>query len=228
MKGKFYAVGIGPGDPELLTVKAINTIKNCQVIAVPKSGAAQNVALKIARAYTGGKEILECHMPMIKEREELNRCHDRSADVIAAVLDQGRDVAFLTLGDPAIYSTAMYVHSRLTQRGYDTSMVPGIPSFCGAAASLNTSLCEGEETLHIIPATYKGTMAEQRDGAKVLMKSGKSIMQMKEQLAEQKAMMVECATMEEEKVYRDLKDLKEQSGYFSLIIIPPADRQKEI
>ena len=210
MSGKFYAVGLGPGDPQLLTMKAINVMKDCHVIAVPRSGAAENVALKIAGDYILDKEILECDMPMIKDKEE-----------------QGKDVAFLTLGDPAIYSTVMYVHRKLAQRGYQTAMVPGVPSFCGAAASLNTSLCEREEMLHIIPATYKGSQAEELEGTKVLMKSGKTIMKIKDQLADKKAMMVECATMENEKVYQDLKELKEQSSYFSLIVIPSEDRQKE-
>ncbi len=227
MSGKFYAVGLGPGDPNLLTMKAINVMKDCHVIAVPRSGAAENVALKIAGDYILDKEILECDMPMIKDKEELNRCHERSADAISEILEQGKDVAFLTLGDPAIYSTVMYVHRKLAQRGYQTAMVPGVPSFCGAAASLNTSLCEREEMLHIIPATYKGSQAEELEGTKVLMKSGKTIMKIKDQLADKKAMMVECATMKNEKVYQDLKELKEQSSYFSLIVIPSEDRQKE-
>lgn len=227
MKGTFYAVGVGPGDPELLTVKAINTMKECAVIAVPRSGASENIALKIAGAYIKDKEILECDMPMIKDKAELDRYHDRCADDISRILEAGKDVAFLTLGDPAIYSTVMYVHHRLEDRGYSTAMVPGIPSFCGAAASLNTSLCERDEMLHIVPATYKGSQADILEGTKVLMKSGKTIMKLKEQLTEQKAMMVECATMENEKVYHDLNDLEEQSSYFSLIVIPSEDRQKE-
>ncbi len=226
-RGTFYAVGVGPGDPELLTVKAINTIKSCPVIAVPKSGASENIALKIAGSYIADKELLECEMPMIKDKAELDKYHDLAAEKIGAVLDRGKDVAFLTLGDPAVYSTVMYVHRRLTERGYDTAMVPGIPSFCGAAASLNTSLCERDEMLHIVPATYKGSQAEILEGTKVLMKSGKTIMKLKEQLKDKKAMMVECATMENEKVYKDLNDLAEQSGYFSLIVIPSEERQKE-
>ena len=161
------------------------------------------------------------------DQEELNRYHDRSAAEIAALLDEGKTVAFLTLGDPSIYSTVMYVHRRLTRMGYDTAIVPGIPSFCGAAASLNTSLCERDEMLHVIPATYKGDQASQLAGTRVLMKSGKTIMKLKEQLAAQSAMMVECATMEHEKVYHDLNQLEEQSSYFSLIVIPSEDRQKE-
>ncbi|WP_425757402.1 precorrin-2 C(20)-methyltransferase [Ihubacter sp. rT4E-8] len=227
MRGKFYAVGVGPGDPELLTVKAIRIMEESDVIALPKSGASENIALKITRNYIKGKVLLECDMPMIKDQEELNRYHDRSAAEIAALLDEGKTVAFLTLGDPSIYSTVMYVHRRLTRMGYDTAIVPGIPSFCGAAASLNTSLCERDEMLHVIPATYKGDQAGQLAGTRVLMKSGKTIMKLKEQLAAQSAMMVECATMENEKVYHDLNQLEEQSSYFSLIVIPSEDRQKE-
>ncbi len=227
MRGKFFAVGVGPGDPELLTVKAIRTMKESDVIALPKSGASENIALKIAGEYIEGKEILECDMPMIKDKAELDRYHDRSADEIAALLDEGKTVSFLTLGDPAIYSTVMYVHRRLTERGYDTSIVPGIPSFCGAAASLNISLCERDEMLHVIPATYKGTQAENLEGTRVLMKSGKTIMKLKEDLIAQEAMMVECATMENEKIYKDLTELKEQSSYFSLIVIPSEERRRK-
>lgn len=227
MNGKFYAVGVGPGDPELLTVKAINVMQASDIIVLPKSGASENIALKIAGKYIQHKEIVESDMPMIKDKEKLDQYHDESADFIAGLLDQGKMVSFLTLGDPTIYSTVMYVHKRLTDRGYDTTIVPGIPSFCAAAASLNTSLCERDEMLHVIPATYKGEMAHQLEGTKVLMKSGKTVMKQRDQLAEKHAMMVECATMENEKVYKDLNQLQEQSSYFSLIVIPSEERQKE-
>ncbi len=220
MKGKFFAVGLGPGDPQLLTLKAIDTIKRSDVIAVPKSGASENIALKIAGDYIEGKPLLQCDMPMIKDKKRLDECHDKSADLIAELLEEGKTVAFLTLGDPAIYSTVMYVHKRLTERGYDTSMVPGVPSFCGAAASLNMALCERDETLHVIPAVFEENISRYDDGVNVLMKSGKSIMDIKERLAGKKAMLVECATMENEKIYKDLNDLEEQSSYFSLIIVP--------
>ena len=86
MKGKFFAVGVGPGDPELITLKAINTMKNSDVIAVPRSGASENIALKIAGAYIEGKTLLECDMPMIKDKEQLDRYHDQSAMEIGALL----------------------------------------------------------------------------------------------------------------------------------------------
>lgn len=227
MNGKFFAVGVGPGDPELITLKAINTMRASDVIALPKSGASENIALKIAGEYIQDKMILECDMPMIKDKAELNRYHDKSAEDIGKLLDEGKNVSFLTLGDPAIYSTVMYVHRRLTAAGYDTAIIPGIPSFCGAAASLNTSLCERDEMLHIIPATYKGHQAGELEGTRVLMKSGRTIMNIKDELAEQGASMVECATMENEKVYKNIGDLKEQSSYFSLIVVPSEERKNE-
>lgn len=224
MSGKFFAVGVGPGDPELLTIKAVNTIKKCDVIAVPKSGANTNIALKIAEDYVSGKEIMECEMPMTKDEEKLNLYHDKSADDISKILDKNKSVAFLTLGDPTVYSTVMYIHKRLTKKGYNTNIVPGITSFCAAAAALNRSLCERDEMLHVIPATYTDVdYAVSLDGCKVLMKSGKHIMDIKEKLKDKNAMMVECATMENEKIYTDLQDLKEKSGYFSTIIIPKSN-----
>ncbi len=226
MKGRFYAVGVGPGDPELLTVKAIRIIRESDVIAVPKSGSGDNIALQIAGEYVEGREILECDMPMIKDKEELGRYHDRCAEQIGTLLDDGKDVAFLTLGDPAIYSTVMYVHRRLEKMGHDTAMVPGITSFCGAAASLNVPLCERDQVLHIIPATFKGDM-DHLTGTRVLMKSGRSIMKLKDRLAAENAMMVEKATMKDEKIYRNIGELKEQSSYFSLIIVPDKESEEQ-
>ena len=224
MKGIFYAVGVGPGDPELMTIKAVKTIEKCSVIAVPASGASSNAALAIAGEHAKGKIILECDMPMTRDQKVLDSCHDKSAAEIAGYLDKGMDVAFLTIGDPSVYSTVMYIHRRLGNAGYETRMIPGVTSFCGAAASLNVSLCEKNEELHVIPASYPGAMDDLGSGTLVLMKSGKSIMKVKDQLAGRKAMMVECATMENEKIYRDLDELKEPSGYFSLIIVPDKGR----
>lgn len=227
MKGKFFAVGVGPGDPELITVKAVKIIEKCEIIAVPVSGSGDNIALTIAGDYLGGKEIIHCDMPMIKDKYKLGKYHDECAEELAKYLEDGKDIAFLTIGDPSIYSTVMYVHRRLKNKGYNTGMVPGITSFCGAAASLNVSLCEREDMLHIIPATYKGHMGDQLSGTRVLMKSGKTIMKMRDELKEQNAMLVECATMENEKIYENIGDLKEQSSYFSLIIVPGEETKGE-
>lgn len=83
---------------------------------------------------TEDKEVLFLPMPMIKEKERLKAVHDMDVRQVAELLDQNRDVVFLTLGDPSVYSTCMYVHKRLKRMGYETALVPGVTSFCAAAA----------------------------------------------------------------------------------------------
>lgn len=221
-KGTFYCVGVGPGDPKLMTFLAAETIRNCAVAALPSSGAKENAALKIAREFLEGKELLYCDMPMIRDKAKLAEAHQASARRIREELDRGRDVAFLTLGDPSIYATPMYLHHILRQQGYETRMIPGVPSFCAAAAALDISLCEGGEPLQIIPASYPdGEEALNAPGNKVLMKSGKSMGKIKEQIDTSRwdAMAVECCGMEQEKIHRSLDTLDETSSYFSVVVV---------
>lgn len=231
--GRFYAVGVGPGDPELMTVKAIKTIENADVIVIPTTESKNTTAMRIAAEYVKDKEVVSCHMPMSKKMatdnwEKIEEFHRESADIVGKLLDKGKDVAFLTLGDPTVYSTVMYVHRILDKRGYSTEIVPGITSFCAAAARLNVSLCEREEMLHIIPATFTDLdEIEKYEGTKVLMKSGKTIMNVKDRLAKDGAMMVEKATMGGEKIYRDMNELEEPSSYFSLVVLHSKERQAE-
>lgn len=223
MKGILYGVGVGPGDPGLITYKAVETIKSCRVIAVPKSsGDAEQVALNIAKEHITDQEIVDCYMPMIRDQEELNRYHDLVAKDIKTYLDRGLDVAFLTLGDPTIYSTYMYIHKRILKMGYSAQLIPGVPSICAVAAKLNDSLCEGGDSLHIIPASYKDDYLKLH-GTKVLMKTGKSIKKVKEQLKEEgmyhQAKMVECCGMENEKIHHSLDSVSDEGRYFSVIVI---------
>ena len=220
MKGVFYAVGVGPGDPDLLTLKAIKTIDACDMIVAPDSGGKENIALKIASAYVKDKKIVEVKMPMIKNEATLKQYHEQAAEDICRQLDDGKSVAFLTLGDPTIYSTVMYVHTRIQQKGYATEVVPGIPSFCAAAAALGQSLCLRDEMLHIIPATF-GDMDQVIDlpGVKVLMKSGKTLAAVKDKLQHRSVMAVEYATMEKQKIYENVEALDENMSYFSVIIV---------
>ena len=222
-QGKFYSVGVGPGDPTLITLKAVNTVKRCDVICVPQSSQGKNLALDIASEYLDGKEILFCKMPMTRDKEVLDAHHNLAADRICRLLIEGKDVAFLTLGDPGVYSTNTYVHKKIMNRGFETEIVPGITSFCAAAASLNIPLCEAGETLHIIPASYDDLENNlSLKGPKVLMKAGGQFKTMKKRLIELKkenaVMMVECATMANEKIYAKIEDA-DDSGYFSLIVV---------
>lgn len=223
-QGKLYGIGVGPGDPELLTCKAVRLIKECDIIAVPKGGSGEQTALQIATAFIQDKPILHCDMPMTRDQAVLNACHDQAADDICALLDEGKNVAFLTLGDPAVYSTYWYVHRRVQARGYTVEIVPGVPSFCAAAARLGQALCEGSQMLHIIPASHSSTKEGLAlSGNKILMKAGKSILEVRDLLeADGKldsAALVERCSMEGERVVRDLRELDDPTGYFSVILV---------
>lgn len=221
---KLYGIGIGPGDPELLTCKAVRLIQACSVIAVPKGGTGEQTALHIVADFIHDKPILHCEMPMIRDQALLNMYHDRAANQICDLLDQGKDVAFLTLGDPAIYSTYWYVHKRVAARGYEVEIVPGIPSFCAAAAKLGQSLCEGNQMLHIIPASHDSTeQGLNLSGNKVLMKAGRSILEVRDLLAAdgklEQAALVERCGMQGERIIHDLRQLEDATGYFSIILV---------
>ncbi|MEF9959431.1 MAG: precorrin-2 C(20)-methyltransferase [Niameybacter sp.] len=222
-KGKLYGVGVGPGDPKLMTFKAVEVIESCSVIAVPKSGEGEQVALAIAKTYIQMQEVVDCYMPMTRDKEVLYHNHEVVARKLEAYLDEGKNVAFLTLGDPTIYSTYMYIHRRIEKLGYETEIIPGISSICSVAAALNDSLCEGSECLHIIPASYKGKEDYLNlEGTKVLMKTGKSMEQLKVHLKEkglyEKARAVECASMPNQKIHKSL-DTLEESSYFSVVVV---------
>ncbi|WP_130863020.1 precorrin-2 C(20)-methyltransferase [Bacilliculturomica massiliensis] len=224
---KLYGIGVGPGDPELMTLLAVRLIRQCGIIAVPRSGQEVNAAYTIARGACPeieGKERLELEMPMTRDREKLEACHAAAAAQVVEKLKEGRDVAFLTLGDPSIYSTYIYVHDRVLAAGYEAQIVPGIPSFCAVAARLNEGLTEAHQGLHIIPASYKGLEeALSLSGTKVLMKSGKSIGKIREMIADmdppQEVMMVERCGMEGERIFRSAEEIDENAGYFSLIVV---------
>lgn len=223
-QGKLYGIGVGPGDPELLTCKAVRLIKECDVIAVPKGGSGEQTALQIAAAFIRDKPILHCDMPMTRDQAVLNACHDQAADDICALLDEGKNVAFLTLGDPAVYSTYWYVHRRVQARGYTVEIIPGVPSFCAAAARLGQALCEGSQMLHIIPASHSSTKEGLAlSGNKILMKAGKSILEVRDLLEADgeldSAALVERCSMEGERVVRDLRELDDPTGYFSVILV---------
>ena len=222
MNGTLYGVGVGPGDPSLITLKAVKTIKAADIIAVPDTGG-EKIALNIVSDYTAGKELMFCQMPMTKDKNALTESHEKCADLICRRLSEGSSVAFITIGDPSVYSTYMYIHKRVVQKGFTAKMVPGVTSFCAAAAALGISLCEGEEPLHIIPASY-GNVKEALtlSGTKVLMKSkkkGEIIEALKDLGMIDKARMVECCGMETEKIYEEISEDCNNTGYFSIFVV---------
>ena len=118
--GKLYGVGVGPGNPKLMTLLAVETISNCPVIAVPASGRDSAVSYRIAAGAVEGideKPCIDIETPMTKDRDVLERSYWEAADKIIAKLKAGLDVAYLTLGDPTIYATYIYIHRLVKERG---------------------------------------------------------------------------------------------------------------
>jgi len=224
MTAKLYGLGVGPGDTELLTLKALRIIKESEVIAVPGKVPQDTVAYKIVvQAYPelADKELLPIDMPMTKDIGVLQESHDQGAKTIAAYLDAGKQVAFLTLGDTTVYSTYLYVHKRIQEMGYDVEIVSGITSFCAVAARLNMGLVEKEEQLHVIPASYQIDEALKLPGTKVLMKAGKKMSDVKTRLKTMNArvVMIENCGMKDERIFRGADEIPEDAGYYSLIIV---------
>lgn len=226
-EGKLFGVGVGPGDPELMTLKAVRVIREADVVAIPGKEKEGCIAYQIAKGAVkelDEKEFLYIHMPMTKDKEELEKSHDAGAAFVTECLRKGKNVAFLTLGDVTVYSTYLYIHRRVAAAGFETEIINGIPSFCAVASRLGIGLVENREELHVIPATYGIEEALKLSGTKVLMKSGKKIGKVKEALQEAgcEAYMVENCGMENEKVYRSAAEINENAGYYSLLIVKEA------
>ena len=248
MKGILFGVGVGPGDPELMTIKAVRLIRENDIIALPGAKAEETVAYKIAEQAVpelAEKFLLPVPMPMTRDREEQARNHEAAAERIEKYLKQGENVVFLTLGDPTIYSTYLYVQKRVQQKGYETKLVSGIPSFCAAAARAGVSLCEWQEQLHIVPAVHLKEKSSEEEktseaertflaqgffelpGNYVLMKAGSRMQEIKDAIAQsgREVIMVENCGMPEEHVYYGVEKLPEQAGYYSLMIVKEGENR---
>lgn len=157
-KGVLYGIGVGPGDPELLTVKAVRAIEAADVVISPTGKRGKpSIALRIAEPYIAKRQrCITMDFPMLSlsaEREALDAQWQENADAIQAILDRGENAVFLTLGDPMVYSTYSYVMAYLLARGLAVETVSGIPSFCNLAARLNIPLTQGEESLGVVGMT---------------------------------------------------------------------------
>lgn len=223
MKGIAYGVGVGPGDPELMTGKAVRLIRENDVIAVPGRAAEESAAYRIAAAAVPEirqKELVPVYMPMVKDRALLDAQHRKGAEVLERYLEQGKNVVYLTLGDPSVYCTFSYLQRILEADGYAVELVPGVTSFCAAAARLGLPLTEWDESLHVVPAAHRAKEELERAGTCVLMKSGGSMAEVKDLLRRsgRDVSAVENCGMAGEKVYRSVEEIPDDAGYFSLIV----------
>ncbi len=246
-RGNLYGVGVGPGDPELITLKALRVVGQCPVIAVPVSksrmgeGGEGTIALEIIKRAVPDfedKEILRLSFPMTKDKAVLLESRQEAAAEVARRLEEGRDVAFLTLGDPMLYSTFAFLIPLVGAilPGVEVAVVPGVTSVSAAAARVGAPLVQAEEKLLIAPAFYTlqdiDEWVEDFDTV-VLMKVKSRLAELKGfLLARDKvqdsrvsALFVERAGWQGLEVIKDLRDLdlERGAGYLSMVILKKGD-----
>lgn len=222
--GVLYGVGVGPGDPELLTLKACRIINQNKYIAYPGNVKEETLCYKIAEPVIKEPEkkiYISCYVQMTKDRKILDRNYDLAAAGIMEILEKGENVVFLTLGDPTVYATYIYVHDRVKKAGYHAEIINGVPSFCAAAAKLDISLAERSQLLHVIPASYNIEEVLSLSGTKIFMKSASKLKDVRKRLLEHdgEVYMVENCCLENERIFTSAEEIDENAGYLSLIII---------
>jgi len=230
--GILYGVGVGPGDPELLTLKAVRALKAADVIAAPKSKEeSDSIALSIVKGAVNmaNKEILELMFPMTKDTTVLRKAREDAATAIADRLKAGKNVACIALGDPMFYSTFSYLIPLVAELlpEVEVKIVQGVSSLNAAAGAALLPLAEADERVAIIPAAYEDERLRDvlwKFDTIVLMKVNKVMdrtLNILDELAlKDKAVFVERAGWPEERVVRDLNSLKGKiADYFSLVIV---------
>ncbi|MBA4374530.1 MAG: precorrin-2 C(20)-methyltransferase [Thermodesulfovibrio sp.] len=236
MTGRLYVLGVGPGDPELMTLKSVRILGQVATVFVPKGREeGSSLALSIVEKAVdlSGKEIIEAYFPMKKTRGSAvqNDLDAQWQDTVKAVMERlnsGIDVAFITLGDPTIYSTFFYLHARLLDLNPDISieLVPGVSSITASAARSGTYLGIANDRVAILPANYTEDLRDvlMHFETVVLMKVSKVFSSIVSTLKAvdllDKAVYVARAGMEDEQVVRDLREVREEDlNYFSIVII---------
>ncbi len=226
-QGVLYGVGVGPGDPELLTLKALRIIESCPVIASPQTASGGTLALDIVRGQVdlSDKEILPLHFAMSRDPAVLQNSHAAAAALLIERLRAGQDVAMLNLGDVSIYATFHYMKGAVEAAGYSAVMIPGVPSFCAVAAVLGENLTPQMNTpLHIVPAAFEDLEATLNfPGTKVIMKAGRPLAQVKKTLRRaglyHKAKLVQNCGLADQQVAHTLDEAEENGGYFTTMVV---------
>lgn len=230
--GTLYGVGVGPGDPELITVKAFRLLKESPVIAYPrKKSGAKSYALTIVEMYvdTREKEMLALTFPMTKDKEALEKQWNKTVDTVWSHLEQGKNVVFVTEGDPMLYSTYIHLMCLMKERHPEVEAisVPGISSVNAAASRLGLPLADGDEQMAIVPATNDyGQMrrALETHDCVVFIKVAKVIDLMLSVLRDlgltDKASVLTKVTSGEEQIWRNIEELAgRELEYLTLMVV---------
>ena len=225
MLGKLFGLGLGPGDPELVTVKAVRILKSVSAVAFPILEGKESFARSIADQYIP-KEInqIPIVVPMTQDRLPAQKAYDKAAQEISEILDRGQDVACLCEGDPFFYGSFMYIFARLSKM-YEVEIIPGVTSVTACAAAAKMPLLARNEHLTVIPGTLEPEDLRSRilnADAVVIMKVGRHLDKIKKVLEEvelsSEATYVEYASLPAQQVLK-LINAPKTAPYFSMILV---------
>ena len=234
-KAKLIGVGVGPGDPELITVKGMKAIQSADVIVYHETETHNSNALRIAKRWISEKAHLQpLTYPVTVQsdsrsdlyREKLNQFYNNSYQTIDLYLKNNKTVVILAEGDPLFYSSFMYLYD-LLGKSYPTEIIPGISSIFGAASVLQVPLCYRNQSFTVLSGVLEkqALVDKLRNGdAFAIMKVGRNLSKIKEALEitglTERALYIERATMDDQKIIPILEADSEKSPYFSLVLIP--------
>ncbi len=226
--GRLLGIGVGPGDPELMTLKAVRYLRNAPVVAYVSANGRPSLARQIAAVHLpGGQHEINLALPMQPLPQLAQAAYNEGASRIGAELEQGRDVAVLCEGDPLFYGSFGHLLARLT--GYSAEIVPGVVSFTAAAAAARQPLVARAESFVIVPATAPADQLRARLGqseAAAILKLGRHVGKVRQVLDElgllERAIYVERATAERQRVMRLTDFIDDEAPYFALVLLPRA------
>lgn len=231
LPGKLYGVGMGPGDPELLTLKAVRVIQEADIVAVPVTQhGGESYALELARSYLRpGQPVERLLFPMTRDLASRQAHRRAAAETVLAHLAAGRDVAFLTEGDPTIHSTFLYILAEMSE-GATVEIVPGVSAVTAAAAQAGVPLVSGGQRLAVLPTVFEENETSLREilqtfDTVVLLKVHRQLDRLLPLLDElgltDHAIWVERATHPAGRVVRDIRSLigAREGHYLSLLIV---------
>ncbi len=229
MTGKIIGIGVGPGDPELITLKALKAIKAGKIIAYPSTETEESYARSIVKDYFS-ENVLEIpiKIPMVESRFPSQLIYNTASDEISAHLKKGEDVIILCQGDPFFYGSFMYLFSRFAGK-FPIEIIPGISSLNACSAVSQRPLCSRLESLSVIPGGMNDEeflKQLEKEGAFAIMKVGKHLNRIKGLLDRKgmggRAVYVSHATLPNQKVF-PLSKAPEIAPYFSMILVPSKD-----
>ncbi|NQV43857.1 MAG: precorrin-2 C(20)-methyltransferase [Rhodospirillales bacterium] len=226
MSGILYGLGVGPGDPDLITLKAYGILQRVPVIAYPAPDEGDSLARAIAAPHLPGNQTeIIIRTPMVPGAFPAHDVYDKYAIEIAAHLDEGRDVAVLCEGDPFLYGSFMYVFARLVD-GHPVQIIAGVSSIVACAAAAGVPLVSRNQVLSVVPATLDADDLERRiasSAATAIMKLGRHASKVREVLSRlgrtEDAWYVEHASMENERVLPLAEFTDDRAPYFSMILV---------